>query len=117
MHVEVARVPYEQTRRIGPRGETDAARASVSAARTIQQERCGVLNAYLEHRELLRVAALDSRAQALLGDAAERWNLSARSCDRILKVCRTIADLSGKRHISPANVAEAVQLRCLDRPL
>jgi magnesium chelatase family protein len=117
MHVEVPRVPYEQSRRIRPPGETAAARAAVRAAQAIQRQRSGMLNAYLEHRELLRVASTDSRAQSLLGEAAERWNLSTRSCDRILKVSRTIADLSGRRGISSAEIAEAVQLRCLDRPL
>lgn len=117
MHVEVPRVPYEQTRHLKPRGETAIARASVLAAQAIQLERSGTLNAYLEHREVLRVAATDSRAQSLLGDAAERWNLSARSCDRILKVSRTIADLAGEPNVTSARIAEAVQLRCLDRPL
>ncbi len=117
MHVEVARVPYALTQRIRPRGETAAARSNVAVAQAIQRERSGVLNAYLEHRELLRVAAIDSRARALLGEAAEHWALSTRSCDRILKVSRTIADLSGERRVSSVDIAEAVQLRCLDRPL
>ncbi len=117
MHVEVARVPYEQTQRLRPLGETAAASASVRAARAIQRERSNTLNAHLEHRDLLRVAETDARARSLLGDAAERWNLSTRSCDRILKVSRTIADLAGEPNISSADIAEAVQLRCLDRPL
>ncbi len=117
MHVEVSRVPYEQTRRLQPRGETVAASERVRAAQAVQRERSGTLNAYLERRELLGVAVTDARAQALLTDAAGRWNLSARSCDRILKVSRTIADLAGEPNIAAADIAEAVQLRCLDRPL
>lgn len=117
MHVEVPRIPYEQTQRLAPRGESAAARTAVRAAQALQRERSGMLNAHLEHRELLRVAATASRAQSLLAEAADRWSLSTRSCDRILKVSRTIADLSGKRSVSHADIAEAVQLRCLDRPL
>lgn len=37
--------------------------------------------------------------------------LSARSCDRIVKAARTIADLNGDEHIRSEHVAEAVSYR------
>jgi magnesium chelatase family protein len=75
------------------------------------------LNARLERRDLLRVAFLAPRGRAILERAAEQWKLSTRSCDRILKLARTIADLDGQGDVATLHVAEAVQLRCLDRPL
>jgi magnesium chelatase family protein len=64
---------------------------------------------------------LDSICQAndacwtLLEKAADRFNLSARAHQRVLRVSRTIADLAGNASIKPLHVAEALSLRCLDR--
>jgi magnesium chelatase family protein len=58
---------------------------------------------------------VDPRAMALLRAAMAKLHLSARSFHRVLKIARTIADLSGEDVIGPAHIAEAIQYRGLDR--
>jgi magnesium chelatase family protein len=48
--------------------------------------------------------------------AAQRLGLSLRAHDRVLKVARTIADLSGAEEIAVEHLAEALAYRALERP-
>ena len=66
-------------------------------------------------REIKSHCALDEPSLELLRASMEDLGLSARAYDRILKVARTIADLSGVDGISSDHVGEAIQFRSLDR--
>lgn len=54
-------------------------------------------------------------AETLLKNAFEKFGLSARAYDRVLKVARTIADLDNAPRIEARHAAEAVRYRTLDR--
>ena len=58
---------------------------------------------------------MDAQADVLLRRAFDTMGLSARGHDRILRVARTIADLDRSEIIGAMHIAEAVQLRCLDK--
>lgn len=102
---------------VGESSET--MRSRIERAREVQIERfrrtsvrC---NAGMSSRHLRKYCGLDETSRGLLDKAIDRLGLSARAYDRILKVGRTIADLSGSETIGAEHLAEAIQYRALDR--
>ncbi|PSB30440.1 YifB family Mg chelatase-like AAA ATPase [Stenomitos frigidus] len=103
-----------------PKGEESASvRDRVQVARdrahtrfTETPLRC---NAEMQSRHLKQWCALDDGTRNLLEAAIRKLGLSVRASDRILKVARTIADLSGDANLQTQHVAEAIQYRTIDR--
>lgn len=115
LHVDVSRVPPAELRPDAPAGEPSAAvRVRVEAARAVQLERAGVLNAHLDQAGTAAHCRLQADDQALLEHAIENLQLSARAMHRILRVARTIADLSGGGPIARPHLAEALGYRGFD---
>jgi magnesium chelatase family protein len=120
LHVEVTPVSFNELTTIRPGEPSEAIRTRVLRAREIQASRFKYhpelfANAQISAGMLREMCTLDSVCNDLLRTAMERLNLSARAYDRILKVARTIADLSGSKEIQPEHLAEAIQFRSLDR--
>ncbi|KAM3101725.1 YifB family Mg chelatase-like AAA ATPase [Phormidesmis sp. 146-12] len=72
-------------------------------------------NAEMQSIHLRKWCILDDATRSLLENAIRRLGLSVRASDRILKVARTIADLSADEHLQTHHVAEAIQYRTIDR--
>ncbi len=95
-------------------------RERVEAARDRQRARFredpGVhCNAQMGPRLLRQHCVAVGRAQRQLSLAVERFGLSARAHDRILKLARTRADLEGHERIEETDMAFAIACRVLDR--
>lgn len=117
---EIVPVPFEKISDTQPGESSASIRERVIRARKIQELRYADesnihCNAQMSSRLLNRYARPDAQGLALLKNAMERLNLSARAYDRILKVARTIADLEGCEEIRSYHLAEAISYRNLDR--
>jgi hypothetical protein len=83
----------------------------VVQARARQLQRAGCINARLDQSQTNAVCLLAPDDQAMLENAIDLLQLSARSMHRILRVARTIADLAGSADILGPHVAEAIGYR------
>ncbi|WP_405382003.1 YifB family Mg chelatase-like AAA ATPase [Maribacter sp. LLG6340-A2] len=120
IHIEVTPVPFEKLSEERKGEGSVEIRKRVTAAREIQTKRFKNLenihyNAQMNTKQIRSFCVLDDASKSLLKNAMERLNLSARAYDRILKVARTIADLSGEPSINGNHISEAIQYRSLDR--
>ncbi len=121
LHVEVVPVSFDEMTAANKRSETSTdIRERVVMARERQSERFKekkdvYCNAMMPSNMVKKVCQIDDTGRTLLKTAMERLGLSARAYDRILKVSRTIADLSSSDEIKIEHLAEAIQYRSLDR--
>ncbi|MDA9776011.1 YifB family Mg chelatase-like AAA ATPase [Flavobacteriales bacterium] len=120
LHVEVTPVNFDELASSENTENSESIRERVIKAREIQEGRFENMqdvfaNAHMESKKLREVCQIDGASITLLKTAMDSLGLSARAYDRILKVSRTIADLSGSENIQAAHIAEAIQYRSLDR--
>ncbi len=120
IHVDVPAVKFKELSSERKGEPSGIIRERVEKARDRQllrfkNEKNIYCNADMQSREIRRYCQIDSVGKSLLETAITKLGLSARAYDRILKVGRTIADLSGSTDILPEHIAEAVQYRSLDR--
>jgi len=120
LHIEVAPVPFEELNKQRASESSAQVRGRVVAAREIQAKRfsneSGIhCNAQMGARQVHRCCELASAGRSLIKMAMNRLGLSARAYDRILKVARTAADLTGSEDIGTEHLSEAIQYRSLDR--
>ena len=94
-------------------------RKRVGRARELQEHRFSgrpfSFNSRMDAKAVESCCQLDHNSQRILKQAFDKFGMSARSYDRVVKVARTIADLEESEKIRAEHVAEAIQYRSLDR--
>ncbi|WP_373492591.1 YifB family Mg chelatase-like AAA ATPase [Aquiflexum sp.] len=120
LHVEVTPVKFEEMTSTRKSETSKSIRERVIIGREVQIERFKgqpdiFCNAMMPSHMVKEICQINEAGKSLLKTAMERLGLSARAYDRILKVSRTIADLSQSEGIKVEHLAEAIQYRSLDR--
>ena len=69
----------------------------------------------LKPKQMNKYCKIGKEERKILKEAFDKFNLSARAYNRILKVARTIADLENCENIKVSHIAEAIQHRTLDK--
>jgi len=121
IHLEVPSLKYKEMSGKSRGESSEIIRQRVKNARTIQKCRYEGLsiscNAHLGSKDTEKYCVTDKEASELLKLAILELGLSARGYDKVLKIARTVADLSGKELIGAEHISEAVNYRSLDRDL
>jgi len=120
IHIEVPALKYDELKSAKPGESSEEIRKRVNKAREHQLERFAnrkklYCNAHMESRGIRKHCVIDEPSQSLLKTAIEKFGLSARAYDKVLKVARTIADLEDSMAIKMQHIAEAIQYRSLDK--
>ncbi len=116
IQINVPRLTDEELVNMKPDGESsEVIRKRIIKAREIQMKRYekeGIYtNSELTPKMINKYCAIDENSKAMLKTAINRFNLSARSYDRLLKISRTIADIENSKDIQTSHVAQALTFR------
>jgi len=118
IHLAVTRVPFQKLSALGEGEPSALIRQRVETARAIQAARFAdvhkanlLVNGDMGPAEVQNFCQLDEAGKQLMRAAMQQMNLSARAYHRVLKLSRTIADLSGAACIQVPHLAEALQYR------
>jgi len=120
IHIHVNPVKFDELSSKTEAEKSETIRERVIKAREIQLRRFKNIpglysNSNMTSKEIKEFCKIDADCEKLMKLAIMKLGLSARAYDRILKVSRTIADLSGEENITTAHISEAIQYRSLDR--
>ena len=118
LQVEVDGINYEDLTGESKEETSTQVKERVERARAIQRERFKednvTVNANMGEKQIKKYCKLSRECEEVLRNAFETFHLSARARARIIKVARTIADLSWSEEITPEHILEAASYRSYD---
>lgn len=118
IQIEVARLPRGTWAGDTNMNETsDIVQQRVQACRVRQLDRQNKANAYLGTKELKSYCQISFEDNEFLELAVEKLGLSTRAHHKILKIARTLADMSECENILHEHLIEALSYRAMDRLL
>lgn len=115
--IEVRGVDYDKMISKADGESSSSMRKIVTDARKIQEKRFRenglkiFSNSSMGIKDIEKFCILDSKAKNILNMAMQKFSMSARSYNKILKVSRTIADIENKEVIEISHITEALQYR------
>lgn len=114
--IEVPRLTTDELVNTKTEAEPSAIiRERVIKARKLQAKRYeqeGILtNSELSAEMIKKYCILDEKSQQILKLAVQKYQLSGRKYNRVLKIARTIADLNGSENITAEHLTQALQYR------
>lgn len=119
IQIEVPRLTTEELMNTKENPETSSQiRERVIRARKLQKERYKnesiLTNSQLTSALVKKYCQPDEQSKELLKLAIQKYQLSGRRYDRILKLSRTIADLDNSEQITSKHITQALQYRLND---
>lgn len=111
LHLDVPPLQVHELQDTTPVENSQTVRERVIQAYNLQINRQQCLNHALSPKQLEQFAPLDTQAQKIMEMAQQRLNLSARAYHRVLRVARSIADLSQHSEIQSQHLTEALSYR------
>lgn len=111
LHIDVPPLKSQELQDKTAVEDSNTVRQRVTQAYHIQINRQGHLNHALSPKQLEEHANLDVQSTQILENAQQRLNLSARAYHRIIRVARSIADLSQAIQIESKHLTEALSYR------
>jgi len=114
MHIEMSPINYEELVEKQEQGESSAVvQKRVIEARRVQHARYGVVksNSHMSRHQINAILKENPGCKGVIKEAMDQMGLSARGADRLLKLARTIADLSHAERVSEEHLLEALSYR------
>lgn len=111
LHLDVPPLHVHELQDTTPVENSQTVRERVIQAYELQMQRQKCLNHALTPKQLEQFVPLNGQAKNIMEIAQQRLNLSARAYHRVLRVARSIADLSQHTEIQSQHLTEALSYR------